>query len=610
MVMVLGEAALASRKEDARTPCLYVEALAVDTESVFRQTYDLQKGLWDLPDAPDRKLLLAGQYYLAEQLMQLVYVRHVVSAALERGVPDRVQLTPPWISIKAAQPDFSYKDLQAVVRMLCAEKKVSCRSAWGQRLFDASSWASLRLSKGGFTLYLAIYDSIRIIQWTLHLLAAPTSKPGSILIANFGHDLTRQFDVERLDIELSRRCLVWKQATGELVTLTHAQANERFHGAPEADREGLLGRMARHLPRLPTAARSVFPTLASVLVARNSGSWIFRLRSAVSPESGLLQRLLGDRSLAEGRMMTWRRLAYTARVFAETSDILRGLKPAALVTGDSFIIHRAMTLAARDVGVPCLATSHGLNLLEESFFDQLPISSVHALFGQNSLLVARGEPAGLAARMIVCHDSLALSGEGRTSASGRRVMIVTSRFLSASWVNNLFIWDTEYERDLRSLVAAFASLEAGIKVVFKPHPTEVPLDLYEKIRDEFPDTVGALLKKPLGPREALPADVVIFYNCVSTLFFTAVAQGLPVISHTGALTPLARRMFATSDLSGSPDSRALARMAAGILSDPEGTAACEARSKTQTLNHRFLEPSIGGLSEALNLVLCEPATRA
>ena len=157
--------------------------------------------------------------------------------------------------------------------------------------------------------------------------------------------------------------------------------------------------------------------------------------------------------------------------------------------------------------------------------------------------------------MIVCHDSLALSGEGRTSASGRRVMIVTSRFLSASWVNNLFIWDTEYERDLRSLVAAFASLEAGIKVVFKPHPTEVPLDLYEKIRDEFPDTVGALLKKPLGPREALPADVVIFYNCVSTLFFTAVAQGLPVISHTGALTPLAAgcsrpRIFPEAPIAG------------------------------------------------------------
>lgn len=610
-VVTLGEAALVSCRTAKKANCLRLQDLTIDTEAVFHQTQELQNGLWEVPSAPGCQLLLAGQFPLAELLLRVVYVRNVVAAALGRVVPDQVQLPPAWVSARPGrQHPIAFKALQAVVRIVCAERGADCRMVLGQAAFEGFRLASLCLRRAAFSFYLAFYDMLRILQWLFYRGKASTFKTGSILLTNFGHDLERQFDVGRLDRALAQRCLVWQHASGEMGTLAEAQsnANLRLHH-PESDREGLLGRLSSHLPHVPKVLRAIFPTLVTPLVISNSVSWIFKVLPMIRPEPGRLREIIGDYGLAEYRLLSWRQLAYSARAYAETRDVLRSIKPAALVTGDTFIVHRAMALAARDAGIPCLATSHGLSMWTEFFVDLLPLAQVHALFGHESRLVADAGLPDVPVKRIVCHDSLNSFGKRWGPGPKKRIVIVTSFFActgySWGWINGLFIREPEYEQGLRDFVAALASLVPQLEVIFKPHPTAEPHDVYDRIREDFPGTVSAPLRHALGPSEIIPADIVVFYNCVSTLFFTAVFQELPIIAHFGALTPLARRLFATSQLVGDADGASLARVVVEILSRPDGPTAREALSRARAVKSRFMEPSIGGINEALRIVSAE-----
>ena len=137
-----------------------------------------------------------------------------------------------------------------------------------------------------------------------------------------------------------------------------------------------------------------------------------------------------------------------------------------------------------------------------------------------------------------------------------------------------------------------------VEIVIKSHPLADMHEAYDEIERNFPSVVKHW-REPFGIKEGVQADVVVFYNCVSTLFFSIADQQVPVLAHWGALNPLGHRVLAISELMGSDDSTRLGELIREVFSAPDGIVAREAQTRARALFERFVEPSAGNLEQAV-----------
>ncbi len=142
-----------------------------------------------------------------------------------------------------------------------------------------------------------------------------------------------------------------------------------------------------------------------------------------------------------------------------------------------------------------------------------------------------------------------------------------------------------------------------IEVVIKSHPLNDDHKTYDRLKEDFPDLVVKHWREPIDLSGIIPADLVVLYNCISTLTFAAIEQDLPVIGFWGAFTPLAQRNLVINQLYGTGDVSQLAEMIIEITKSPAGEAARKARRQAKQLLNRFIEPTNFGLAESVDFAL-------
>lgn len=152
------------------------------------------------------------------------------------------------------------------------------------------------------------------------------------------------------------------------------------------------------------------------------------------------------------------------------------------------------------------------------------------------------------------------------------------------------------------MVAALLATHPSTHVVLRPHPTGEPHVVHEEIAALHHDRVS-IWRGPIPLQGAISADVAIFYNCVSSAYFQVASRGIPIICHRGALTPLARRLFGTNALLGAEEAIGAAQLVADILEFPAGKTAQDARAAVEATWNAHIQPSQGGLTEAVDAAL-------
>ena len=634
-ILVLGDAARSSIKAAEKPPSncehIFLEDLEIDTEDVWREARDLQARLWhDISDDPRNQLHLATQWATADFLLRLAYIRAAVSAALRHIAPDEVRIPPYSISSVGEESPRAFKQLQWVVSFLAARSSIKRKQHWSTlAAYKAVSLLSVLAQVASFGL-LAAHDLKRLVRFVYTAVFRKHFRPltpdtgthegpeaergksiGPILITNSETDLRRQFNLNRLSTELSRRCLDWKPAAGLLShfsnsTLSGGALSRSGHDAEPVDKaSGYETLSAAHV------AAMTRPTFATPLILKylSIGYCSPMLFKAADEALSELHQLLYSRGMAEERLLNWRRIVFAGRFFAVARDLFKVLRPSLLVASDSGDVHRALTLAARHARVPSLATSHGIQMWSENFFDYYVLADMHCVFGKSYGLMTERNLPKTAARRAAYYDTSTWETGGSIKLAGnveaqerRRVLIVTSFFsTSTSWANALFMRSDLYAQSLFELVEAIAGIHPKVEVTIKSHPLRDEYELYDRIQKAFPGVVGPQRREPYDEGELIPAEVVLFYNCVSTLFFSAAQQDIPILAHCGAFTTLARRISAAAELMGADhDGHALGNLVKEIFDDPLGETAERARAMSRAVSGKFLQPPLGGLNEAIH----------
>jgi hypothetical protein len=589
--------------------CTFLNAdeLEVDAEALWEEVRQLQGELWaGTGGEPRRQLALAVQWTISDAFCRLVCLGRVIEAALERVRPDEVGVPPLWCSAKGEPGTPTVKRLQWLVYSTSVGHGVRCRRHWsatlGQRLTGLFAGVEQSARYG----LLMGRDLVKVAGWLGGVLARtcwpPTFRrsgaagrrgafaPGSntVLIANADTDLDRQFDLSRLPRVLKERCWVWHIIPGRVGPLA---------ALPPAGREG------KGLFPPGKLVRSVFPTLVTPLVLGCRKAWFGSPISArvPAPVSERLRQLLGAGGAAAERLHSWRCLVFAARLFAMGCDLLKALRPDVVVVSDWIDTNRALTLAARQVGVPSLATAHGIQM-GKPHFNVYGLADLHCEFGRPSLMSARAKVPGGEVRRVVCYDRqliAGLSGDGRLGRvpeKHRRILLVTGTFNPY-----IYVRVPTYARSLHTLVESLAASDSGLEITIKCHPLADHFGLYEDLRRKFPGVVKRLWREPLPPEQPVPADVVVMFNYQSTLVLSVIQQGIPVLAHWGALTAPGHEVLGLSRLAGSGESCRLAEMVREILNAPEGPLGREARLRAESFLAEVVEPPLGGLAEAIEL---------
>jgi hypothetical protein len=182
-------------------------------------------------------------------------------------------------------------------------------------------------------------------------------------------------------------------------------------------------------------------------------------------------------------------------------------------------------------------------------------------------------------------------------------MIITSAYFCSppliGWLTEVLVSFRRYARCLEALIASFAALDPVTEITLQSHPLVDFYQLYEEVQSTFPSVVKRFSRKPLNLGEPIAADLVILYNCGSTAIVPVVQQGLPLLAHWGAMSPLAQRLIGLSQLAGSDDGTRLATLTLEILKAPGGPVAAAAKERAKAYLEQFIEPPAGGLNEAI-----------
>jgi hypothetical protein len=184
-------------------------------------------------------------------------------------------------------------------------------------------------------------------------------------------------------------------------------------------------------------------------------------------------------------------------------------------------------------------------------------------------------------------------------------MIVTSIYglCTSSLGTNLFIDSEEYARSFECLIQKISAFCPAVKITIKSHPVNDAYALYDEVKRKHPETVESHWREPLDNDRLVPAETVVFYNCLSTLFFSIVNQQVPVVAHYGALTALGRRLLGAHELLSSESAEEIARHVVELLENQDGELAKDARRRAEAVYNKFIGHSIGGFESAVAIAL-------
>ncbi len=601
--------------------CLTPSDFDVDVRQAWDETRQLQDALWaSLPPDPERQLAVVSEQPYGEILLLRCYLEALVEATMEAVHPDEVWVaTPPLMQLVRSRAPQAL-ELAWVVRRVAGRRGVRCPDGdW----FARTSWMLAQvaaLERLVRTAVVAMQDvKARIRRRKGGQLDTPEALSGRVVLTNLDMDLTRQFDPARVPVERRPGYVAWRYLAEDLVPLPGLLEQEVqsaiWYGLGEGPEQGtarLPGSLAIRALLEGRASRPLLPVLR-----QHDGVW-HCLPSGGPAPAGVPDRLweyLGAPAFACERLLNWRRLAWAARCYVRGLEVLPLLAPRLVVASDTLDISRALLLAARSLGIPTLGTSHSVLLMTDVLTPLHGLADTHAVF---SALVhpwcARVLPGQNPKRMVY-HDRsgrqldpapVVREWEGRTRP---RVWVMTASVSGGGGTlrpegNRIFGQERLFRSELYALARVLAGRLPHAEMAIKSHPGGDEFALFDEIAAAFPETV-VHWREPLNSRQPVPADVVVFYNSISTAYFDVVEQNAPVLGHWGVLTPLAARLFAITGLLGSAQSEELAGLIQSILDSPTGSVAAEARARALSVYRTFVQEPSGGLDEVSRLALGE-----
>jgi hypothetical protein len=607
-----------------------VTELGLDLEGIWCQARRAEAGLWrDAPPATPRESLHVGaQVPMGYQLLHLAYAEAVVAAALRLLRPDEVRVPPAWNARATQRLNISFSQLQLLVRSGARRHNVRCKRHWSAALLHRSTWSLAGLAQLLLLGLVAAYDLVRIASWLTALVRrgggflrhgrSPRPAPehstdrGPIIVANVDTDLPRQFDVQHLPGGLLGDCLAWLDVERRQRLFHLLWWQNAWRQLPLKDY--LAGGAARRSGRVPGAEPGGFPTLVTPLVLRHSRTWFCSAWSACPARMRALPLMiaLGAPGMAAARLRNFRWVVDAAKRFALACDAFRTLRPALFIAGDTLDVHRYFALAARHCGVRSLATAHAIGMWYEpaTLVDKYALSDVHCLFSRQSAAFGADDLLWASPRRVVYHDSLppAAAPDRRPDArTGRRVLVLVTLYgySPSGFTNSMFVRAAEYVEALHRLIEGLARRGAAYEVILKSHPLARPHEaaLYDEVQRRYPEVVKRHWREPLPSDEPVPADLVLLFNSTSTLVFSVIRQGVPLVAYWGELTPLAHRISPIRQLLGSDRVDSVCDLVAEILNDVDGPTARDARARARAVHDCFIQPPKGGLADAIELAL-------
>jgi len=286
-------------------------------------------------------------------------------------------------------------------------------------------------------------------------------------------------------------------------------------------------------------------------------------------------------------------------------------------------VSRTLSLAARTMGIPVLATAHSLPLWRSQSLRVTPLGTVHAVLSTRHNHLRLETALGAPPPLLLGHDEErpageALSAQQKARSAGpalgvpARVLILTSLYSAVpmvSWVNSVLVETARHRSGLRELIQVLANAAQPVRVTIKCHPMTDDYVGYDQVAAEFPQVVERVWREPASLDTAVPAEVVVLFNCCSTLFLGLARQGVPVIAHWGALTEVGREMFPIGELLGSESSEQVAAQVGEVLAEPNGPTATAALEAVAALRDRIISPTRLTLEEAIQRTLTHAGAR-
>lgn len=572
---------------------LYLHDLDIDNEEVWRMYHVVKDELIaDTGSEIDEQLETVNQINFEMSFSDMLYMQAAIEAVLDLVEPNGI-LIPP-VKISRTESVLSVGNLQSVFYEAARRRNISRNTSFSNRLLFVFNPLIAALRQMSLSLFLFFWDTKRYLKHLIAKSANLEDWQDAILIINHAHDLPRQFDLSAFAEKTDEKCIVWDWITGEIQTL-----------------EDYLSQNDGKKLNDSQIARQVSPTKATNLIKKYYDKIYCSLFAGQADEKlKYISEMMESRSLADEKLLNWRRIVYSARLAAKACDVIKILKPKTLVASEYTDVSRATSLAARSRNVPVLATAHGINMYTQAMQGTYALGDVHCFFGadKGGHLVEFPLPDVEMIR-LVAHDNFK-KPEKKTESSlaktkKQRVFIVTS-ILSCSfpnWTNEIFVKLLDYEKMMRELFVKLSAYSDEIEVVIKSHPLLDAHHIYDELQTEFPDLLVRHWREPINVTDAIPADIFIIYNCISTLTFTAIDQNLPVIGFWGALTPLALKNVVTNELYGTNDAAELAEIILDITRSPNGKTAQKARNSAIKMANKFIEPTEIGLNDAVKVTL-------
>lgn len=599
--LLLGDAIIehsTSPKTDAENlKFLYLHDLDIDSEEIWRMYHVVKDELIaDTGSEIGEQIETVNQINFEMSFSDMLYMQAAIEAVLDLVEPDEI-LVPP-AKISRTETVFSIGNLQTVFYEAARRRNIIRHTSFLNRLFFIFNPLIAALRQISLSLFLFFWDAKRYAKHLISKSVNLEDWQDAILIINHAHDLPRQFDLPAFAEKTDEKCIVWNWLTGEIQTLEDYLA--RNDGAKLNDEQ---------------VARQVSPTKATDLIKKYYGKTYCSLFAGQTDEKlKYISEMVKSRGLADEKLINWRRIVYSARLAAKGSDVIKVLKPKMLVASEYTDVSRATSLAARSRNVPVLATAHGINMYSPAMQGTYALGDVHCFFGtdKGGHLVEFPLPDVEMIR-LVAHDNFK-KPEKKTEnnlakTKKQRVFIVTS-ILSCSfpnWTNEIFVKLLDYGKMMRELFVRLSAYSDEIEVVIKSHPLLDAHHIYDELQAEFPDLLTRHWREPINVTDAIPADIVVIYNCVSTLTFTAIDQNLPVVGFWGAFTPLALRNVVTDQLYGTDDAAKLAEIILDIARSPDGETARRSREYAIKMADKFIEPTKIGLADAVEITLKKKA---
>jgi hypothetical protein len=583
------------------------ENLGLNSEEVWRDATSIEQEFWQVDqNSIENNLHITIQSSIAHTILHLVYAEALIKSAIERFRPNLILIPPAWTSkvVKYSLSNYSFNELQWHVYKLAQELNVAQKAHWSFHIKQQIMPPFSALGQLFGFIFIIYFDLIRTMKWlwskVLDKKETYSEEMPGIVLANVDTDLSRQFNVTKLTEEKQRNSVAWLnlENTSKATEPYWQQIPLRDYLSEDSSRKRIP------VPVTKTYKNRKRPTMLFPLMYKQSKIW-YCSAIPLNGEEKVKPHLFAQKGMAAERFLIWRKLLDAGIRYCLACDVFKHIKPGLLVLGDTIDVHRFFAIAARKSEVPTLASSHGIAMWYEPsvLTRRYPLACVNSIFSHTSTQLSVKTLQVMPAVFIECHDSLDLTvSEVERGIKKKRVLIVVSAFsFSASTLTvGLFVKRDRYREELYRLVDELCK-DPEIEIIIKSHPLSGhdEFSIYDDLQTRFKNVIKHW-REPLKSWERIDADLAIFYNCASTLYFSVHKWGIPVLGHWGALSSLSVRLLGTSRLHGSSDSVELARIVTTILSTTNSEDEREAFRKSGEVYQTFVAPSEGGLNEAMD----------